>query len=124
MDEQAMVPKADDQSCLRKMHHSLGAKAAYSDCRGDDRIFQVVHYAGTVTYMIDGFMSKNWNAPSIAVCSMMHGSGLELANAIYTQLTVRLHPHVISTLAPALLVLDVIGGRQDKLDHSFKDYSP
>jgi myosin heavy subunit len=83
LDEQARVPKASDQSCLLKMHKSLRSKAAYSDFHGDSHMFQVTHYAGNVTYLIDGFMSKNMNAPLLAVSSMMQNSGMKLVNDLY-----------------------------------------
>jgi myosin-3 len=83
MDEQAKVPKANDQTCIIKLHRALGAKEFYEDFHEDSTRFQVTHYAGAVIYRIEGFMLKNRNSPSLAITSMMQDSELALAKEIF-----------------------------------------
>ena len=54
--------QATDQSFLQKLHHELGSHQNF--VKGlDKRLwgvqFGVTHYAGPVTYVVEGFLEKN-----------------------------------------------------------------
>ena len=83
MDEQAKVPKANDATCLLKFHDQVSKYDCYDDMHGDRQQFKLQHYAGEVTYQIQGFIVKNRNAPSMGVVGMMQQSELPLCKAVY-----------------------------------------
>ncbi len=57
-----MTPQATDESFLQKLHREMGAHGNF--VKGADKRlwsveFGITHYAGPVTYSVEGFLEKN-----------------------------------------------------------------
>jgi myosin-3 len=83
MDEQAKIPKSNDDTCLSKFHSQLSDKPCYDNLHQHREEFKLSHYAGDVTYQVKNFVLKNRNAPSLGVVGMMQTSTMTLCKAIY-----------------------------------------
>eukprot|EP00002_Diphylleia_rotans_P032209 TRINITY_DN6746_c0_g1_i1.p1 TRINITY_DN6746_c0_g1~~TRINITY_DN6746_c0_g1_i1.p1 ORF type:complete len:1802 (-),score=377.38 TRINITY_DN6746_c0_g1_i1:222-5627(-) len=59
IDEVCKAPKGGDQMMLEKFHKNHEKSPYYDKPRVNNGTFGVKHYAGTVTYHIDGFTEKN-----------------------------------------------------------------
>eukprot|EP00937_MAST-01D_sp_MAST-1D-sp2_P004213 g4213.t1 len=60
LNEECIVPQGSDGSLLKKLDKSLGGRPHYS-AHADSRagLFVVQHYAGDVTYSVEGLLDKN-----------------------------------------------------------------
>lgn len=62
LDEELKVPKGSDLSFLKKVETQQTAKSSgrfRRDFRGPQELFEIKHFAGTVTYTVTNFMEKN-----------------------------------------------------------------
>lgn len=62
LDEELKVPKGNDLSFLKKVETQQSAKSSgrfRRDFRGPQELFEIKHFAGTVTYTVTNFMEKN-----------------------------------------------------------------
>jgi myosin heavy subunit len=62
LDEQCAFPKATDDTFAQKMATELSSDAKYARDKRNERVFKVSHYAGEVSYDVDGFLDKNRDA--------------------------------------------------------------
>ena len=83
IDEETKVPRGADSSMLEKFHSSLGSKDGYARPRGDDPRFTISHYAGEVTYDIDGFLEKNRDTLAIDIIAVMRLSDNSLVAELF-----------------------------------------
>eukprot|EP00039_Didymoeca_costata_P024022 m.9005 g.9005 ORF g.9005 m.9005 type:complete len:2048 (+) comp3994_c0_seq1:287-6430(+) len=80
LDEECKVPKGTDVTYLEKQHAGLSEHPHYS--KGTDRTmwgeqFTIKHFAGDVTYTVDGFLSKNKDADQGLLFELMRNSKRE-----------------------------------------------
>ena len=59
IDEESNFPKATDKSLLDKLGSNHGKHPYYVKPKVSSHCFAIKHYAGTVTYIITGFLDKN-----------------------------------------------------------------
>lgn len=62
LDEELKVPKGSDLSFLKKVETQQSGKSSgrfQRDFRGPQELFDIKHFAGTVTYTVTNFMEKN-----------------------------------------------------------------
>jgi myosin heavy subunit len=63
LDEEVVMPKGSDETLIAKMHKAFGEgkeKHAFYDAdRRYPSVFIIKHYAGNVTYQVEGFLNKN-----------------------------------------------------------------
>jgi len=59
LDEECRFPRATDQTLLAKLNAQHASHPHYSVPLRERTTFEVLHYAGTVRYQVDGFLEKN-----------------------------------------------------------------
>ena len=77
LDEECKIPKGSDTFYLEKQHAGLGAHPNYikgKDQRRHGIEFGILHFAGAVTYTVDGFLMKNKDVDQALLFDMMRDS--------------------------------------------------
>lgn len=59
LDEECLFPKGDDTSYCVKMSKNLGSNPSYQIMGNTAQQFTIKHYAGSVSYAVEGFLDKN-----------------------------------------------------------------
>lgn len=59
LDEECKLPKGTDKGFLSKIHDFGSANKYYKKPRTAVEVFGILHYAGEVTYDVEGFLEKN-----------------------------------------------------------------
>lgn len=83
IDEESKMPRGSDESMLEKFHHSLNKFDTYSRPKGNTPQFSITHYAGEVTYQIDGFLDKNRDTLALDLVAVMRLSSVELISGLF-----------------------------------------
>ncbi|RNF25031.1 putative myosin heavy chain [Trypanosoma cruzi] len=85
LDEDCLLAKATDNSFLDKVTNAFAGK-----CRFFERprlakapCFRIVHYAGTVTYEVDGFIEKNRDTLKDSFKILLNNSGDALVQTLF-----------------------------------------
>ena len=86
LDEEATFTHATDRSLLQKFNKFLKGNPVYTEMRGN-REFTVKHFAGEVTYTVEGFLEKNKDPLPEMIPHVLMAS----SNAL---LAVLLHPNM------------------------------
>jgi myosin heavy subunit len=58
-DDELKLPKGSDLHLLERLNDAYGKGKYYTASKKREPIFTIIHYAGGVTYNIEGFMQKN-----------------------------------------------------------------
>ena len=79
LDEECIYPQANDQSLLKKLDNNLRSHAHFvakmgTGGRGKSGSFVVKHFAGDVTYSVNGFLDKNKDTLYGDLINLMAGS--------------------------------------------------
>ncbi|CAK8985894.1 Unconventional myosin-Ic (Myosin I beta) (MMI-beta) (MMIb) (Myosin heavy chain myr 2) [Durusdinium trenchii] len=86
IDEECLYPKGSDATLIQKLHQNLPKKfPEHFIVAGSDRInlsFTVRHFAGDVTYAIDGFCVKNKNELQQEAVDLVRSSGDRLVSCL------------------------------------------
>ncbi|XP_078315384.1 unconventional myosin heavy chain 6-like isoform X9 [Crassostrea virginica] len=76
LDEECRFPQGTDKSYVHKQHEAFDGHPCY--VKGDRRLweqeFGIRHYAGLVTYTVQGFLDKNKDTQQDQLFDLMHGS--------------------------------------------------
>eukprot|EP00037_Helgoeca_nana_P022476 m.229688 g.229688 ORF g.229688 m.229688 type:complete len:966 (+) comp26005_c0_seq2:193-3090(+) len=81
-DEEARVPQGTDITMLGKLKmHLKSVSLTYP--RGDDPVFTINHYAGNVTYDVEGFLDKNRDTLAVDLVAVMRLSGLPILEELF-----------------------------------------
>jgi myosin heavy subunit len=87
MDEEVVVPKGSDQSLLAKMHKAYGEGPSkhkfYEINKRIPNVFVIKHYAGDVTYNINGFRAKNIDKLYEGIQTILLTSGVPLVRELF-----------------------------------------
>ncbi|KAK3583683.1 hypothetical protein CHS0354_021430 [Potamilus streckersoni] len=90
LDEESTFPKATDKSLAAKLHKIPGKKypTLYKTPRDEGPTFTVVHYAGSVTYELVGFLDKNRDTlPNAVLCTMKASNKLLIKEFFQSKIT-------------------------------------
>ncbi|KAL3848329.1 hypothetical protein ACJMK2_019197 [Sinanodonta woodiana] len=90
LDEESTFPKATDKSLAAKLHKIPGKKYPnlYKTPRDEGTMFTVVHYAGSVTYELVGFLDKNRDTlPNAVLCTMKASNKLLIKEFFLSKIT-------------------------------------
>ncbi|RHY35309.1 hypothetical protein DYB32_000202 [Aphanomyces invadans] len=76
LDEECNIPKGTDAGFVRKLYQIYHGHNHFQATKRDqvDRAFVVMHYAGAVRYMADGFCEKNRDKPHQAIYDLLSSS--------------------------------------------------
>jgi myosin heavy subunit len=83
LDEESNFPKASDKTLLEKFHSQYGKHPFYVKPKKLSNTFGIKHYAGVVTYTIDGFLEKNRDTLRADLMELMQGSTVELISSLF-----------------------------------------
>jgi len=83
IDEESRMPRGSDESMLTKFHHNLEKYKTYTRPRGNAPEFTIVHYAGAVTYLVDGFLDKNRDTLADDLVAVMRLSANKMINELF-----------------------------------------
>ncbi len=87
LDEQSVMPKANDLSFVNKLHQTFGEKKAqhinYARNIKDPSSFVVKHYAGEVEYASDGFLGKNNDKLNDSIVKLFQASSSDLIRHLF-----------------------------------------
>ena len=81
LDEECNFPKSTGKSLLVKFHSSFEDDESYVKPKTSIPFFGVKHYAGTVTYHIDGFLDKNRDTVRQDLQDLLKESGHKLIHS-------------------------------------------
>ena len=81
--DETALPNGNDQTLAVKMHKEHKKNANYRKVKYQTQQFQIVHFAGTVTYEINGFFAKNLDAISEVTQKAMATSSNKLVALLY-----------------------------------------
>ena len=85
--DECKVPRGSDENLLSKMHSAYTGHGYYSAPRKSAQTqFVVNHYAGPVTYDIDGFLIKNKDPPFAEFNELVAASSAGFVSTIYAPL--------------------------------------
>merc|ERR1712038_1098121 len=83
------VPKGDDNSLIEKMHKAFGEgkkkNPFYGRIRKYPNVFQINHYAGPVTYTIDGTLGKNRDKIHDSLAMFVQKCGTVLIQQLFAE---------------------------------------
>ncbi|KAM6163520.1 myosin XVB [Rhynchocyon petersi] len=83
LDAQTWLPQATDHTFLQKCHYHHGDHPCYAKPQLPLPIFTVQHYAGTVTYQVHKFLSRNRDHLGPAMLEVLDQSQLQLAGSLF-----------------------------------------
>ena len=88
LDEQSIIAtrgsKASDEKFIQKLHQThMGKHPNYSKPRFGQHEFIVLHYAGPVTYDVNGFLFKNSNSFAKELDELLENSQMELLKEMF-----------------------------------------
>ena len=83
IDEESKMPRGSDESMLEKFHHNLEKYDTYTRPRGNSPEFAITHFAGKVTYFVDGFLDKNRDTLADDLVGVMRLSTNKLINELF-----------------------------------------
>ncbi|ORX76076.1 hypothetical protein BCR32DRAFT_209564, partial [Anaeromyces robustus] len=83
LDEESNFPKATDKTLLEKFHSQYSKHPFYVKPKTLSSTFGIKHYAGVVTYTIDGFLEKNKDTLRADLMELMQGSSVELVSSLF-----------------------------------------
>ena len=78
VDEELRLPKGSDANLLTRMHKDYERNKYYVKPRTAKPVFSICHYAGEVTYVIEGFLDKNRDTLSDDVLNAIRSSKCSL----------------------------------------------
>jgi myosin heavy subunit len=81
-DEEIRFPKGSDQNLLDRMDKTHDGRKYYVKRKVGKPVFTIDHYAGQVTYQIEGFLEKNKDALEEGLASVIKKSRNRLASAL------------------------------------------
>ncbi|KNC48805.1 uncharacterized protein AMSG_00585 [Thecamonas trahens ATCC 50062] len=85
--DECKVPRGSDANLLSKMHDAFRGSPYYDAPRkAANSAFAINHYAGPVTYEIDGFLEKNKDPPFAEFNELVAASSAALVAAVYAPL--------------------------------------
>lgn len=82
VDEESSFPQATDATLTMKLHQAFKEHKDYMRPRGNESIFTLKHYAGEVTYEVDGFLEKNRDTLSVDILGALGLSDNGLVQAL------------------------------------------
>ena len=86
VDEMCRLPKTNDMELNKRLHDAHGANTAFfpkPERKMINSTFVVKHYAGEVSYTIDGFLSKNNDTLSNDLTALCRSSTITLLSEIF-----------------------------------------
>lgn len=96
LDEECLLGQATDLTFLDKLERNLsshkhfervkqmsGASSSSSSAKGQDNLFVITHYAGRVTYNVNGFLDKNKDLVWKDILTICENSRLGLFQSIF-----------------------------------------
>jgi myosin-1 len=83
LDEECAVPKGTDANLLSKLFQAHAAHPHFQQPKMRDPTFSVVHYAGLVTYGVDGFLEKNRDTLFGDLITLARGSASGVLCALF-----------------------------------------
>ena len=89
LDEECKVPKGNDKSWVIKMYQAFGEHHHFTKPRLSETAFIVSHYAGDVTYEVDGFVTKNKDSLSAEHMQMLQESQVPIVAEMFTAAAAR-----------------------------------
>ncbi|KJE90233.1 myosin-X [Capsaspora owczarzaki ATCC 30864] len=121
LDEECRFPKGSDATYLEKQNKALSSNEWYhmsADKREHGDRFGVKHYAGTVIYMVNGFLDKNKDVQQDMLFGLMGQSGDDFVKGLckYRDLT-----SIISGMSPEEAAAKASKGGKPTVGGIFKD---
>ncbi|XP_065199418.1 unconventional myosin-VIIa-like isoform X2 [Sycon ciliatum] len=83
VDEESRFPKGSDDSLLQKLTANHGKNALYIKPKPRSNKFGIQHFAGTVSYITEGFLEKNRDTFSKDLIRLLHSSRLSLVHNFF-----------------------------------------
>ncbi|ESO07178.1 hypothetical protein HELRODRAFT_170488 [Helobdella robusta] len=74
LDEESKFPQASDQTLIDKLVKNMTGKPDFQSTKGQSLFFTIKHFAGPVTYNVDGFLEKNRDTLSDNVINCLKDS--------------------------------------------------
>merc|ERR1712130_328694 len=87
-DEECSVPRGSDRNLIEKMHKVFAEKNKhpfYGRIRKKPETFIIKHYAGDVTYQIEGILAKNKDKIHDSLSLLISKSGVSLVQEIFAE---------------------------------------
>ncbi|XP_028608612.1 myosin XVB [Grammomys surdaster] len=85
LDTQTWLSQATDHTFLQKCHYHHGDHPSYAKPQLPLPIFTVRHYAGTVTYQVHKFISRNRDRLDPAMLELLRQSQLQLMGSLFQE---------------------------------------
>ncbi|OQV25063.1 Unconventional myosin-XV [Hypsibius exemplaris] len=85
LDDESSFPKATDGSFLEKCHYNHGTNSLYQRPKTLQSSFAVRHYAGQVSYNVNGFLDKNRDTLRADVIELFIGSGVLMVSKMFQE---------------------------------------
>lgn len=83
-DEEAKIPRGDDESMVTKFHTHLDKNEKYHKPKGSSVLnFTIDHYAGSVLYDCNGFLEKNRDTLALDLISTLRLSSYSLISDLF-----------------------------------------
>lgn len=82
VDEELKLPKGSDSNLLTRMHKEYEKNKYYVKPRTAKPVFSINHYAGEVTYVIEGFLDKNKDQLSEDALDLIKSSSIYLVSKL------------------------------------------
>ena len=100
LDEECIYPQANDQSLLKKLDNNLRSHAHFvakmgTGGRGKSGSFVVKHFAGDVTYSVNGFLDKNKDTLYGDLINLMAGSNDTFIAELFPDQSTKKRPFVV-----------------------------
>merc|ERR1711994_804075 len=87
-DEECSVPRGNDKALIEKMHKVFADQQKnkyYKRIRKKPETFTIMHYAGAVTYQIEGTLAKNKDQIHDSLRMLVMKSGVKLIRDIFEE---------------------------------------
>merc|ERR1712048_784125 len=83
--DEVTMPRGNDESLAAKMHVEHGSHPNYKKVRKNKMQFEIVHFAGSVKYEINGFFDKNLDALTECTKVMLSQSKVQLLKVLFAK---------------------------------------
>eukprot|EP00808_Paulinella_micropora_P021135 g79262.t1 len=83
LDEELVVPRGTDSTYVDKLHKKQKENKVYKSVLKDPMSFVISHYAGDVTYTVEGFLEKNRDRLTDDLLELLVGSKSSFINELF-----------------------------------------